>query len=416
MNGTGNAGSDLGFLQVNVLARNNIAPISNARVRITDRYTQAVINELITDTNGKTETIDLAAPPIDYSLQYSENKPYSEYNVVVEADGFEPASLIGVQILPAVEALQNLFMIPRVGEPRAEIIEIKEHTLWGVFPPKIPEAEVKPLPRAGGFVVLPEPVVPEFVIVHLGVPDDTTAQNVWVPFKDYIKNVASCEIYSTWPQSTLRANILAILSFTLNRVYTEWYRGKGYNFTITNSTAYDHSFSYGRNIFSNISVIVDEIFTTYITKPEIQQPLFTQYCDGVRVQCEIGMHQWGSKDLGEHGLSYLEILKRYYGYEIYLTQAEAVEGVPISYPGIPLTIGSTGENVRVIQRQLNEISNNFPAIPKLRVDGIYGNMTQQAVRIFQQIFNLPQTGVVDFATWFEISNIYVAVTRLAELQ
>lgn len=411
-----NSGSDTGSLQVNIIARNTEKPIDKAKVRITDKNTMAVINELITNSSGQTEVIDLPAPPLEYSLNFGDKKPYSEYNLIVEADGFEPMTLVGIQILPTSKALQNLSLIPQIGkEVRAESITISEHTLWGQYPPKIPEEEVKPLPGSTGFIVLPAPVIPEYIIVHLGVPTDTSAQNVWIRFKDYIKNVASCEIYSTWPQATLKANVLAILSFTLNRVYTEWYRGRGYDFTITNSTAFDHAFSYERNVFYDISVIVDDIFTTYITKPEIRQPLFTQYCDGKRVNCQRGMQQWGSKDLGEQGYAYIDILKTYYGYDIYLQQAAKVEGVPRSYSGVPLKVGSTGEDVRTIQRQLNAISNNYHSITKLKVDGIYGRITESAVKTFQQIFNLLATGIVDFGTWYEISNIFVAVSKLAEL-
>lgn len=419
MNNTGNNGGnniDTGFLHANVISESALVPIDNARIRITERGSADVIEELTTNPSGQTATVDLPAPPFEFSQAYSDNKPYSEYDLTVEADGFETLTMVGVQILPSRRALQNFFLFPaQTAAPADESITIEEHTLWGVFPPKIPEAEVKPLPETTGFIVLPEPVIPEFVIVHLGVPNDTSAPNIWVPFKDYIKNVACCEIYSTWPDQTMKANILAILSFTLNRVYTEWYRGRGYDFTITNSTAYDHAFSYERNIFDDISVIVDELFTTFITKPNIRQPLFTQYCDGQRVMCEVGMHQWGSKDLGDRGLSAMDILQRYYGYDIYLRQADRVEGVPRSYPGTPLSVGSTGADVRTIQTQLNAISDNFPAIIKLAVDGIFGSKTETAVRTFQDIFNLPVTGVVDFATWYRISSIYVAVTRMAEL-
>lgn len=419
MNSTGNNGLnniDMGFLQAKVISESALLPIDNARISITARGSSEVIEELTTNSSGQSQTVDLPAPPFEFSQEYSDNKPYSEYDMTVEADGFDPLTMEAVQILPSRRALQNFFLFPAQSAiPTAESITIEEHTLWGIFPPKIPEDEVKPLPDTTGFIVLPEPVIPEFVVVHLGVPNDTSAPNVWVPFEDYIKNVACCEIYSTWPDQTIRANILAILSFTMNRVYTEWYRGRGYDFTITNSTAYDHAFSYNRNIFNDISVIVDELFTTFITKPNIRQPLFTQYCDGQRVMCEIGMRQWGSRDLGERGLSYMEILQRYYGYDIYLRQAARVEGVPRSYPGTPLTIGSTGANVRTIQTQLNAISNNFPAINKLAVDGIFGANTEASVKTFQEIFNLPVTGVVDFATWYRISGIYVAVTRIAEL-
>jgi hypothetical protein len=296
-----------------------------------------------------------------------------------------------------------------------EEIHIGPHTLWGEYPPKIPEDPVKELPDESGFIVLPEPVVPEFIIVHDGDPNNAAAPNYWIPFTDYIKNVASSEIYSTWPRETITANVLAILSFTLNRVYTEWYRGKGKNFTITSSTQYDHAFFYQRNTFENISNIVDEIFTNYVTKPGIRQPLFTQYCDGNRSSCPTWMSQWGSKNLGDQGHSAINILKYYYGNDIYLDQAAKVAGVPSSFPGYVLDIGSSGNNVLTIQQQLNAIANNFPAIPKLRDDGIYGPQTQASVRKFQQIFNMPQSGIVDFATWYRISDIYVAVTRIAEL-
>lgn len=414
-NGEGKNNIDIGFLQTKVISEVSLRPIENATVRITARSSSNVIDELTTDISGQTDVLELAAPPFEFSQEYSDNKPYAEYDMTVEAEGFETQITEGIQILPASRALQNLFLFPKVTTgPKASVTLIQEHTLWGNFPPKIPEDEVKPLPATTGFIVLPEPVIPEFVIVHLGVPNDTSASNVWIPFSDYIKNVASSEIYSTWPEQTLRANILAILSMTLNRVYTEWYRGRGYDFTITNSTAYDQSFSYGRNIYSEISVIVDELFKTYITKPNIRQPLFAQYCDGQRVNCE-GMEQWGSKNLGDQGLAVLEILKRYYGFDVFLQQAAQVQGIPRSYPGTPLKIGSVGADVRTIQNQLNTISNNFPAIPKLRVDGIYGANTEASVRKFQEIFNLPVNGIVDSPTWYKISAIYVAVSRIAEL-
>ncbi|QHI71849.1 peptidoglycan-binding protein [Aminipila terrae] len=407
---------DQGQLQINVSEQDNAKPVGDAKIQVVRKYDSTVVDELYTDSSGQTETMDLGAPPLEYSLTPESGKPYSEYDLSISAEGFDPITIEGVQILPQAKALQPVQMKPTVQNiANAQNISIDQHTLWGIFPPKIPEDEVKPLPDAGGFIVLPQPVVPEFVVVHLGVPEDTSAQNVWIPFKDYIKNVASSEIYSTWPEETIRANVLAILSFVLNRVYTEWYRGKGFSFTITNSTAYDQAFFYGRNFFQEISTVVDEIFTTYITRPEIKQPLFTQFCDGVRTVCEKGMKQWGSKDLGDQGYDHLSILRNYYGYDIFLQQADKVEGVPISFPGEPLVIGSTGPAVRTIQTQLNAISNSYPAIKKVKVDGVYGQDTADAVKTFQQIFNLPATGVVDFATWYQISNIYVAVTKIAEL-
>ncbi len=406
-----------GFLQVNVYDDNVGLPLNNVTVSISETGGDgAVIEQLVTDSSGNTETIDLSAPAIDYSLEPASSvRPYSEYDVSVNIDGFDPILIEGVQILPDSKAIQNIFLTESdsMTSPGNDII-ISPHTLWESFPPKIPEESVKPLPDGSGLIVLPEPVVPEFVIVHDGVPTDTSARNYTVPFTDYIKNVASCEIYSTWPVETIEANVLAIVSFTLNRVYTEWYRGKGYDFTITSSTAYDQAFVYGRNIFSEISEVVDYLFTTYITKPDIRQPLFTQYCNGSTTSCPGWLEQWGSKRLGDSGYDAVQILRQYYGYDIYLAEAEKVSGVPSSYPGEPLMVGSTGRNVSTIQEQLNAISDNYPAIQKLRVDGIYGENTRAAVTKFQEIFDLTPSGIVDFATWYQISNIYVAVEKLAE--
>lgn len=407
--------SDYGRLSVNVYANNIGLPIENAKVTITDRDSQKVIEELTTDSSGQTPIVELPAPPVDYSLEYSNNKPYSEYNILVESNGFEKLKVDGIQIMSTTTATQTSQMKYRTDNSHlGQNILINEHTLWGVYPAKIPEAEVKPLPESYSYVVLPEVVVPEFIIVHLGTPNNASVENVWIAYKDYIKNVACCEIYSTWPAETIKANVVAIISFTLNRVYTEWYRGKGYDFTITNNTAFDHAFSYGRNIYDKISVVVDDIFSTYLTKPDIKQPLFTQYCDGKRVDCE-GMTQWGSKDFGDKGYSSINILKSYYGYDSYYEVAPKVAGVPKSYGGTTLTYGITSNDVRTIQEQLNAISNNYPKIPKLPVTGYYGEQTQNSVKIFQEIFGLPQTGNVDFATWYEISNIFVAVKKLSEL-
>jgi hypothetical protein len=408
--------TDQGGLQIAVFATDIGQPIENATVQVTPRDSpEDIIEEFITDNAGQTSSILLPAPPLEYSMNPDEPKPYGEYDVRAQMDGYESVLIEGVQIFPNSTAIQDIRMHPFGNLLPTETIEIPEPVLWGVYPPKIPEDEVKELPPSTGFVVLPEPVVPEIIVVHNGLPTNTAAQNYWVPFKDYIKNVASCEIYSNWPVSTIRANILAILSFTLNRVYTEWYRGKGYNFTITNSTAFDHAFTYGRNIFEEVSVVVDEIFTTFITKPDIRQPLFTQYCDGKRSTCPGWMTQWGSKDLGDKGYADIDILKHYYGGEVYLMQAEKVEGVPVSFKGNNYQVGSSGADVRTIQEQLNAIANNYPAIKKMRVDGDFGENTRSAVQKFQEIFKLPASGIVDFPTWYKISDVYVAVTKMAEL-
>ena len=247
-------------------------------------------------------------------------------------------------------------------------------------------------------------------------PSDSSAENYWVPFKTYIKNVASSEIYPTWPEQTIYANVIAIISFTLNRVFTEWYRNQGYDFTITSTTNYDHKYIHNRNIFDEISVVVDTVFNTFIKRPPTaRQPLLAQYCDGQKTQCPDQMTQWGSKSLGDQGYNYEEILKYFYGDNILFAEAQIVSGVPVSFVGTTLEIGSKGTPVRTIQNQLNAISNSYPAIPKVAEDGIYGPSTAEAVRTFQKIFGLPQTGVVDFKTWYEISRVYVAVTKIASL-
>ncbi|UEL46113.1 spore cortex-lytic germination protein SleC [Terrisporobacter hibernicus] len=414
-----------GFLTVSVINSSTNKPIQDATINIygmddEQNNTGTIFENLKTDESGQVRDLILSAPNIEYSLQPSNVKPYSEYMVEVLADGFETVLIKGTQILPVVEALQN---VPVGSPPRKSlkrqneiIYDIPEHTLWGNFPPKIPESSLKPLPPPTGFVVLDEPVVPEFIVVHDGLPENTSAKNFWVPFRDYIKNVASSEIYSTWPSQTIYANVIAIISFTLNRVFTEWYRNKGYQFTITSSTAYDHKYVHNRNVFDNISVIVDDIFNTFIRRPPTaRQPLLAQYCDGKKSQCPDQMTQWGSKDLGDQGKSYEDILRYFYGDNITFAQARVVSGVPVSFPGFTLQLGSNNSYVKTIQNQLNAIANSYPAIVKVVEDGVFGELTEKAVKKFQQVFNLPQTGVVDFKTWYAISRIYVATTKIASL-
>lgn len=259
------------------------------------------------------------------------------------------------------------------------------------------------------------PFVPETITVHLG-PPDASAGNVTVSFPDYVKNVASSEIYPTWSESALRANILAITSYALNRVYTEYYRSRGYDFDITNSTAIDQSFVDGRGFFENISRLVDELFDSYIRRVGFVEPLASKFCNGTTSTCN-GLSQWGSEELAQQGNNSIEILRYYYGDDIELVQDAPIRGITDSYPGTPLRQGSTGPFVTVIQSSLNRISQNYPAIPKINpVDGIFGSQTQAAVRSFQQIFSLDADGIVGRATWYQIIRIYVAVQRLAELQ
>lgn len=258
------------------------------------------------------------------------------------------------------------------------------------------------------------PIIPETITVHLGAPG-SDAQNVTVNFIDYIKNVASSEIYPTWPENALIANIYAIISFALNRIYTEWYPSRGYNFDITNNTQYDQAYVPNREIYDNISAIVDQIFNNYVVRQGTIQPLFTQFCNGTTSQCE-GLSQWGTVDLAEQGLTPYQILQNYYGGDINIVENAPVGSTGESYPGVPLEIGDRGNNVQIIQTQLNRIAQNYPAIPKIPdVDGTFGVETEEAVRKFQEVFSLPQTGAVDKATWYKIKQYYNGVKGLAEL-
>lgn len=411
-----NSNVDQGALKVQVVARGANVPIQNATISITySGDPKSTIEEVETDASGMSEQIALAAPPLEYSMEPSENQPFSQYTIQVTAEGFRPVNVSGIEVFSNELSLQEIRMEEvEATDENLDSIVIPVNTLFGDYPPKIAESEIKPVTETGE-IVLSRVVIPEYVIVHDGPPTDATARDYYVRYKDYIKNVASSEIYSTWPDSTLRANILAIMSFTLNRVYTEWYRNKGYNFTITTSTAFDQKFVYGRNIFQSISDIVDEMFQNYLSRPNVRQPILTQYCDGERVSCSNWLSQWGSKFLGDQNYSTIEILRYYYGNSIYINSAQEISGIPASWPRIDLTVGSTGEKVRQIQEELARISRSYPAIPTITPDGIYGSATREAVEVFQRVFGLPVTGVIDYRTWYKISEIYVAVARLAEL-
>lgn len=408
-----------GYLQVDVVSDANSFPVQDADIVIArTEEPDEIIEETRTNSSGQTENLPLNAPPVELSLSPEETeRPYAEYTIRITAPGFEPFVVSGTEVLADVTAIHGIRLRPLSNASAGEQIEtvtIPDHTLYGDYLPKIAESEIKPVIETGE-IVLSRVVVPQTVVVHDGVPTNTSAANYYVPYRDYIKNVASSEIYATWPRSAIVANVLAIMSFTLNRVYTEWYRNQGYDFTITSSTAYDHKWIYGRNIFESISVVVDDIFDNYLSRPGVKQPILTQYCDGRKVRCPGWMTQWGSCELGEAGYSPIEILRNFYGDDMYINTAEQISGIPASWPGYDLKIGATGDKVRQLQEQLDAISSVYTAIPDISPDGIYGPATAEAVRKFQSIFGLPQTGVVDFATWYKISHIYVGITRIAEL-
>ena len=409
--------TDKGELQINVTSTAGGRPIADARISIS--YTgvpESTLERVGTDSSGQTEVLELDAPPEEWSLDpNNERQPYSEYTLDVSAPGFEPVSIAGAEILANVRAIQNVRMRPSdVGREEEEVFVIPAHTLYGEYPPKIAEDEIKPSNESGE-IVLSRVVVPEYIVVHDGSPRDTTATNHYVKYKDYIKNVASSEIYATWPENSIRANVLAIMSFTLNRVYTEWYRNRGYDFTITSSTAFDQKWIPERNVYDTISVIVDELFANYLSRPNVRQPILTQYCDGRRVTCPNWMTQWGAKELGDQGYSAIEILRYFYGDDMYINTAQEISGIPASWPGYTLEQGANGEKVRQMQEELNVIAGAYPALPKIAEDGIFGPATENAVREFQSVFGLPVTGTVDYRTWYKISEIYVGVSRIAEL-
>ena len=384
-----NENVDTGTLRIHLTNESNGTPVQGAKISIS--YTgnpSQTIEEVSADDSGNSEELTLNAPPLEYSMEPSEEQPYAEYTIRVQTPVYRDITVSAINVLPGETA---------------------------EYPPKIPEDEIKPMNESGE-IVLSRVVIPEYIVVHDGAPGDTTASDYYIRYRDYIKNVASSEIYATWPDAAIRANVLAIMSFTLNRVYTEWYRGKGYNFTITSSTAYDHKFIYGRNYFQSISRVVDEMFENYLSRPNVRQPILTQYCDGQRVTCPNWMSQWGSKYLGDQGYSAIDILRNYYGNDMYINTAQGISGIPASWPGYNLSIGSSGEKVRQLQEQLQRISQAYPAIPSITADGIYGNRTKEAVAKFQSVFGLPATGVVDYPTWYRISDIYVAVSRIAELR
>ena len=376
-------------------------PVQGARITVTDP-TNGETHTLTTDSSGRTAVLCVTAPPVDWSLvPDSAELPYSTYNALVEAEGYLSVEITGIQVFSGQQSLQPVEMNPapggevalaRSGVTPTEEIDIPPNGLRLV-------REQAPQGFPGDVMTLSRVFVPTYITVHLGAPNNTAARNVTVSFRDYIKNVASSEIYPTWPENALRANILAQITFAQNRIFTEWYPSQGYNFNITNNTNYDQYFVYGRNIFTNISRIVDEIYDQYIRRQGVLNPLFAQYCNGTTVTCE-GLSQWGTVSLANNGYTPLGILRYYYGSDIQLATASEQRPIGSSYPGSPLRVGSTGEAVRTLETQLNRIRRNYPAIPAIsNVDTTFTAETQAAVRAFQRIQNLTPDGIEAATTW-----------------
>lgn len=404
-----------GFLYINVYVDNIAQPLKGANVRITGENTDITVT---TNENGTSERVELNTVDKEFSLTpQTDVRPYETYNLLVTKEGFNPVRIEGVQIFDTITSYQDVFMEANNSRSAKErFIQISDITLWSNYDPSRNnilqgEQEIStPSPY-----VLPKTIIPEYVIVHDGIPSNTSAPNYYVPFPDYIKNVACSEIYSTWPRETLKANIYCIISFTLNRVYTEWYKSRGYSFTVTSSPAYDQKYTYGRTIFNSISNIVDEIFTEYIRKEGRSEPFLALYNDGINSNKPGWFSQWGSKDLGDKGYSALAMLKYYYGDKIYLATASTIEGLPTSFPGFNLKVGSCGEYVQKIQNELNYITGSYPGIPKIpNANGVFDENTKKTVEVFQKVFNLPITGIVDYATWYKISYIFIAVSKMIQ--
>lgn len=403
----------IGYLTMQARTAHDALPLSGVQVTVLDDE-QNRIYELTTDENGETRRVSLET--MDKSYSQNENftgTPYVAYNVYAQAEGFESVYVADIPIFDGESASLPLVLVPMQGQERNGMQT--EITVGA------PAVSMEGTREPEGFFqggeseqVLRQVVIPNPITVHLGTPD-AAASNVQVSFPDYVKNVASSEIYPTWPENALRANIYAIITFALNRVYTEWYRAKGYSFDITNSTAYDQAFIYGRPIYDSISRIVDEIFNEYVRRQGQQAPYFTSFCNGTTTTCR-GMSQWGTVTLAGQGYTPIRILRYYYPDDVEIVETNAITNMISSYPGTPLRVGSTGLDVQTIQTYLNRIRRNYPAIPAITdAVGTFGDSTRAAVTKFQSIFGLAADGIVGKSTWYKLSSLYTAVTRLAEL-
>jgi peptidoglycan hydrolase-like protein with peptidoglycan-binding domain len=445
-----------GFLRVASVAPQYGLPTrtkeGSAEVRVFKSNQQDVIASGITNDDGESDYFELDAPDRPATLDSNQSEPaYSLWDVEVSHPGFNTVFVQGVEILDGISSTLPVELLPLLPEDaqnnvrRVTHLYLQPPTARGdnnydgtaeeypnitgdTVPVTQPENIVNitphgltidnmvpPEPSAAGARAVRDVYIPTNITVHLGAPSNSSARNVTVPFAEYIANVASSEIYATWPTASLYANMFAITTFAINRIYTEWYRGRGYNFDITNNTAYDQYFVYGRNIYDNLQQIADEIFTMYVRRQGYRNPLFTQYCSGTTVTCS-GLSQWGTVDLANRGYNATQILRYYYGNDIEIAESDDIRAIQETFPGTAMTQGQTGEHIRLMQEYLNRIRLNYPAIPAITSpNGYFGADTAAAVRAFQRIFGLTQDGVIGRATWNKISQIYVSIVKLAEL-
>lgn len=400
----------IGYLTIQARTAQDAVPLRGVHIRILDDQGNGVY-ELLTDESGEAKEVPLETMDKSFSQNpYFSGLPYISYNVLAQSSGFNSLYVSDIPIYDGETALLPLALVPmqeiqrspfqteiHVGRPAVAMNQMREQ-----------EGSIAE-PRVLRQVVIPNPIT-----VHLGSPS-SSAPNIQIPFTDYVKNAASNEIYPTWPENSLRANIYAIITFALNRVYTEWYKNRGYSFDITNSTAYDQNYIYGGPVYESISRIVDEIFNEYVRRQGQNAPYFTSFCNGSTVSCQ-GLSQWGTVTLANNGLTPLQILRSYYPNDVEIAETNIITGVLSSSPGTPLKTGSSGLDVQTIQTYLNRIRQNYPAIPAITdAAGVFGDSTKAAVTKFQSIFNLTPDGIVGKSTWYKISNLYTAVARLGEL-
>lgn len=400
----------IGYLTIQARTAHDAVPLRNVQIRVLDDQGNSVY-ELLTDENGEAGGVPLETIDKGFSqTPYFSGLPYVSYNVLARLSGFNSLYISDIPIYDGETALLPLSLVPmqemqrspfqteiHVGRPAVAMNHMREQD-GSTADPR----------------VLRQVVIPNPITVHLGAPSSSAA-NVQVRFTDYVKNAASNEIYPTWPENALRANIYAIITFALNRIYTEWYKNRGYSFDITNSTAYDQNYVYGGPVYDSISRIVDEIFNEYVRRQGQNAPYFTSFCNGSTVSCQ-GLSQWGTVTLANRGLSPLQILRTYYPDDVEIVETNIMTGILSSYPGTPLKTGSSGLDVQTIQTYLNRIRKNYPAIPVITdASGVFGDSTKAAVTKFQSIFNLTPDGIVGKSTWYKISNLYTAVARLGEL-
>lgn len=400
----------IGYLLIQARTAGDALPLSGVQVRISDMDSNTLY-VLTTDENGETPVISLETIDKSFSqTPYFNGLPFISYSVLAQNFGFDSLFVTDIPIFDGETAVLPVVLTPMLKTQRQPATrEIS------VGKPAVAMRDTSE--QEGTYIeprILRQVVIPNLITVHLGTPS-SNAQNVRVSFPEYVKNVASSEIYPTWPEASLTANIYAIITFALNRIYTEWYRSRGYNFDITNSTAYDQYFVQGRPIYDSISRIVDEIFNEYVRRRGHNAPYFTSFCNGTTATCQ-GLSQWGTVTLANQGMTPIQILRSYYPSDIEIAETEIVTGILSSYPGTPLRVGSTGLDVQTIQTYLNRIRRNYPAIPAITDEaGVFQDSTRAAVTKFQSIFNLTPDGIVGKSTWYKISSLYTAVTRLAEL-